>query len=56
MKYLLSVMMAAGFFCIAVAAFAQSTAPQAAHLLRHPRLLRRQAPQAPRPAASAPVA
>jgi hypothetical protein len=30
MKYLLSVMMAAGFFCIAVAAFAQSTAPQAA--------------------------
>jgi hypothetical protein len=29
MKYVLSVMLAAGFFCIAVAAFGQSTAPQA---------------------------
>ncbi len=29
MKYVLSVMMAAGWFCLAMAAFAQSTAPQA---------------------------
>ena len=29
MKYVLSVMLAAGFFCIAMAAFAQSAAPQA---------------------------
>jgi len=29
MKYVLGVMMAAGWFCIAMAAFAQSTAPQA---------------------------
>ena len=29
MKYVLSVMMAAGWFCLAIAAFAQSTAPQA---------------------------
>src|SRR5712671_3635271 len=28
MKYVLSVMMAAGWFCLAMAAFAQSTAPQ----------------------------
>src|SRR5689334_9235016 len=28
MKYVLSVMMATGWFCIAMAAFAQSTAPQ----------------------------
>jgi hypothetical protein len=40
MKYVLIVMMAAGWFCIAMAAFAQSTAPQAT----------------PSPAASSPAA